>query len=335
MLTAVESLSTVASQPGASLGAPISGRLVLRCKSPSGQLDIELTSDSTVGDLADKVCSLTDLKRSSLSLRYGYPLKRLDLSAENCSKPLIQVPIHNGESIVADSTEPRPASNTTAAASSIPVTQPSLVRLIAPSDNCCLFTSVSTCVENGDSLRPIDAPVVTNAEGVQETRNLIASFVLSYPETFNQGILGMAPEAYIQNIMRPDCWGGGIEVSILSQIYELEINVVDVLTGRIDRFGEDKAYQQRILLLYDGIHYDPLAMRHPNKGTVQTIFPTTLNSILDDARALADSVRKAGLFTDLTNCNLMCTICRTPLRGQQGAQQHATSTGHMQFQERI
>ncbi|VDL91586.1 unnamed protein product [Schistocephalus solidus] len=327
-------LSTVASKQSASLGAPVSGILLLRCKSPSGQLNIELSSDSTVGDLADKVCSLTDLTRRSLSLRYGYPLKRLDLGAENCSKLLTQVPIRNGESIVADSIEPRSASHAIPAASSVPATQPSIIRLIAPSDNCCLFTSVSTCVENENSLRSMDAPVVTNAEGVQETRNLIASFVQSYPETFNQGILGMAPEAYIQNIIRPDCWGGGIEVSILSQIYELEINVVDVLTGRIDRFGEDKAYQQRILLLYDGIHYDPLAMSYPDKGTVQTIFPTSLNSILDEARNLAVSVRKAGLFTDLTNCNLMCSVCRTPLKGQQGAQQHAASTGHTQFQER-
>ncbi|VDN13427.1 unnamed protein product, partial [Dibothriocephalus latus] len=275
----VISLSAVASQPGTSLGAATSGKLVLRCRSPSGQLNIELPSDSTVGDLADKVCSFTDLTRSSLSLRYGYPLKRLDLGPENCSTLLSQVPILNGESIVADSTEPRQANNAPSAASTVPATQPSIIRLIAPSDNCCLFTSVSTCVENGNSLRAIDAPVVTNAEGVQETRNLIAGFVQSDPENFNQGILGMAPEAYIKNIMRPDCWGGGIEVSILSKIYELEINVVDVLTGRIDKFGEDKAYQQRILLLYDGIHYDPLAMSYPNKGTVQTIFPTSMHSV--------------------------------------------------------
>lgn len=81
-------------------------------------------------------------------------------------------------------------------------------------------------------------------------------------------------------IVKPDCWGGGIEVSILSSLHRLEIGVVDVLTGRIDRFGEDKAYSHRILLLYDGIHYDCIAMEHPNRGTLQTIFPTSQDLVI-------------------------------------------------------
>lgn len=56
---------------------------------------------------------------------------------------------------------------------------------------------------------------------------------------------------------------------------------MDVLTSRIDRFGEDKSFSYRILLLYDGIHYDALAMKHPDLGTLQTIFPITLDSVSD------------------------------------------------------
>lgn len=62
-------------------------------------------------------------------------------------------------------------------------------------------------------------------------------------------------------------------------LHEVEIDVVDVLTSRIDRFGEDKAYSHRILLLYDGIHYDALAVELLDFGTLQTIFLTTQNSV--------------------------------------------------------
>lgn len=48
------------------------------------------------------------------------------------------------------------------------------------------------------------------------------------------------------------------QVAILSRFYGLEMAVVDTLNAIINRFGEDKNYGQRVFLLFDGVHYDPL-----------------------------------------------------------------------------
>ncbi|VDK20279.1 unnamed protein product [Taenia asiatica] len=304
-------------------------RVVLRCKSEKGQSVLVLTGASTLEDLVAEVVASTGISREVLILRSGYPPKRINLSPENCQLTLSELKICSGDSIMADA---RPLESPSTGSRKAPSSR--LIRKVAPSDDCCLFTSVNFCVSNRDSSWLIGEPIVTNAEAVQETRTLIAHIVLSDPVTFNEAILGMPSEDYAKFILEPHRWGGGIEVSILSMLYEVEIDVVDVLTSRIDRFGEDKAYSHRILLLYDGIHYDALAVELPDFGTLQTIFPTTQNSVLVEAQSLAREVKLAGQFTDLTNCNLMCTVCRTPLRGQQGAQQHAKSTGHARFQER-
>lgn len=47
-------------------------------------------------------------------------------------------------------------------------------------------------------------------------------------------------------------------MAILSRFYGIEMAVVDTLNAIINRFGEDKNYGQRVFLLFDGVHYDPL-----------------------------------------------------------------------------
>lgn len=59
-------------------------------------------------------------------------------------------------------------------------------------------------------------------------------------------------------ILNKNSWGGGIELCILSDHHRLEIIVVDIQSLSVSRFGEDKNYDNAIMLLYDGIHYDPL-----------------------------------------------------------------------------
>ena len=55
-----------------------------------------------------------------------------------------------------------------------------------------------------------------------------------------------------------DSWGGGIELAILTQEYEIEICVINTeCEGRIDYFGEDQQYPHRVFLLYNNLHYDP------------------------------------------------------------------------------
>lgn len=125
----------------------------------------------------------------------------------------LQVPIVSGENIIADgpvsetplalvsgprSVQGSAVQKNTAATSSAS----KIVHLLTPSDNCCLFTSVNFCVTNTNSERLIGTPIVTDLDGVKETRDFIAGIVVSDPVNFNEGVLGMTPEKYIQLIMQ-------------------------------------------------------------------------------------------------------------------------------------
>lgn len=314
-------------EPVGSGGKP----LRLKCKFRSGQSTLSnLTSESTVRDLLASVSMAVGVDSSELCLFVGFPPKPLSCSGEFLDRRLDQIPLVSGDTLTVN-TLPKAQNERSA---SIPVSKgPHLVRLTAPSDNACLFTSVLFCVDNANGHQPIDVKVVTNAIAVAQVRELIASIVLSDPERYSEAFLGMPNERYCQCIQEPDRWGGGIEVAILSQVYEMEICLVDIQTGRIDRFGEDKNYRHRILLIYDGIHYDPLALARPDTGKLTSVFSTKNEQILWDAQALAAEARAQWRFTDTASFTLICRQCQVPLVGQAAAQQHAKDTGHTEFSE--
>lgn len=89
-------------------------------------------------------------------------------------------------------------------------------------------------------------------------REVIAQHVSNDKETYNEAMLGKPNADYCEWIRKSASWGGAIEVSILSNYYGIEIDVVDITNALINRFGEDKEYGMRVFLLFDGIHYDPL-----------------------------------------------------------------------------
>ncbi len=114
---------------------------------------------------------------------------------------------------------------------------------------------------------------------------------------------------------------GAIEVSVFSEHYQTELDVVDIQTQRIDRFGkcskyllshfplilfsgEDKGYSNRALLLYDGIHYDPLLIEGGDRITVQSLFPTSDETILVEAVQIAKGAFDvSSLFTVTVSVN--------------------------------
>lgn len=201
---------------------------------------------------------------------------------------------------------------------------PVVARRVVPADNSCLFTSVYYVVEGG-VYDPACAP---------EMRGLIAQIVSSDPAAYSEAVLGKTNEEYCAWIRRDDTWGGAIEVSILSKFYQCEICVVDTQTVRVDRFGEDAGYHKRVLLIYDGIHYDPLQKETPGSDAPpQTIFATTDDVILALALELADEARRKRQFTDVNRFALRCMVCQTGLVGQKEAREHAKETGHTNFGE--
>lgn len=60
--------------------------------------------------------------------------------------------------------------------------------------------------------------------------------------------------------MNPEHWGGAIELSILARHFAISIAALDVRSRRCDLYGEDQGYAERVFVIYDGIHYDALAV---------------------------------------------------------------------------
>ncbi|XP_005987737.1 ubiquitin thioesterase OTU1 [Latimeria chalumnae] len=302
--------------------------LRLRCKTKNGtHLMQGLTDLSGIQELKNKVAELTGIPCEVQKIMVGFPPVILDLS--NGSAHLKDFPIKSGDTLIVEEDKKRPKAQPLAvskinADSPIEETHPVLKRHVVPADNSCLFTSVYYVVEGG----------VYKPACVPEMRSLIAQIVLSDPESYSEAVLGKTNQDYCNWIRRDDTWGGAIEISILSKFYQCEICVVDTQTVRIDRFGEDAGYTKRVLLIYDGIHYDPLQREFPNSDSPsQTIFSASDDVVLAEALELADEARRKRQFTDVNRFTLCCMVCQKGLVGQGEAREHAMETGHANFGE--
>lgn len=202
-----------------------------------------------------------------------------------------------------------------------------VVRRVIPSDNSCLFNAVGYVMDH-------------DKHKAAELRQVIAATVASDPVKYNEAFLGKPNEEYCAWILDSEKWGGAIELSILSQYYGREIAAYDVQTLRCDLYGQVEKYHERVMLIYDGLHYDALAMS-PTEGAPeefdQTIFPVNKDRTIGAAEGLAlnlvkDANRKRS-FTDTANFTLRCGVCQAGLVGQKEAVEHAQATGHVNFQE--
>ena len=66
--------------------------------------------------------------------------------------------------------------------------------------------------------------------------------------------------------MKKETWGSGPEIALFSEYYSVEIVVIIIQTCEVQYFGIDKNYPERIFLLYDGIHYDPIVKNESKKS---------------------------------------------------------------------
>lgn len=120
----------------------------------------------------------------------------------------------------------------------------------APSDNSCLFHSALYILENkarGDPMK---------------MRRKVADVVAAHPRLFNRDYLGMSNESYCANVVSPDFWGGAIELSILSFLYDIELRTFDMKAGgKMYTYGSDEKHARVAFLMYiNGNHYEPIAV---------------------------------------------------------------------------
>ncbi|KAF5305479.1 hypothetical protein FQA39_LY01570 [Lamprigera yunnana] len=305
----------------------------LKIKTKSGQRVIKsLTSSCTMQDLKRELSVLENLSMNKLQILCGFPPKPFDSSVDN--KLLSDLGITSGDTLILEekvgmpdkpimtinaNVEPR-----SHVVENLGDSHGILMKQIVPADNSCLFTSIHFVlngkVEKSENVAPL-------------MRQMIAEAISRDPITFSEAMLGKPNDEYCVWILDEKSWGGAIEIAILSNYYGIEIVVVDTINAIINRFGEDQGYPHRVLLLFDGIHYDPLYLESLQGTTIQTIFPSDDDRILRDAEQLAFEAKSSRQFTDVTKFTLKCMVCNIMLSGQTQAQEHALITGHAEFGE--
>lgn len=346
----------------------MTGSFSVKLKSKKGQFIVnDLNENTTLAELKTRIAQVTQIKESQLHVLMGYPPRPLDLNEQE-QRSLYAVGVNSGETlIVEEKTVPVSGStnieddealarrlqaeedaehlrqvttssnaemrNNDSATLSMPAPEASetgpngdfngiLLKKVVPADNSCLFTSIRF-VLNGK----------VDNEGSEMMRHIIAQEVAADPQQYNDAVLGKSNAEYCAWIQKADSWGGAIEVSILSNYYGIEIDVVDIQNAIINRFGEDKNFGLRVFLLFDGIHYDPLYMETSQSAAPATIFPVEEQGVYQQAEQLANEAKSSRQFTNVDKFNLRCLQCDLMLVGQAQAQQHAKATGHANFGE--
>ncbi|KAK5172875.1 ubiquitin-specific protease otu1 [Saxophila tyrrhenica] len=211
----------------------------------------------------------------------------------------------------------------------VPMLEGVMILRVMPDDNSCMFRALSSAV------------LGSTLDGMTELRSVVAQTIQANPDLYTKGMLEKEPSSYCQWIQREDSWGGGIELSILSQHFNIEICSINVQDLRIDRFNEGQP--TRCILVYSGIHYDVCAVT-PYTGSDPEFDRKVFDVIkaaeeemdggaLEAARELCKVLQGRHYFTDTHGFTVKCNQCKQTGTGEQWALQHAKSTGHSDFGE--
>ncbi|KAI9793126.1 MAG: ubiquitin-specific protease otu1 [Candelina submexicana] len=202
-----------------------------------------------------------------------------------------------------------------------------LVLRVMPDDNSCLF-------------RAFGSAFLGTMDSMNELRSLIAQSIQAESETYSEVVLEQKPDQYCMWIQNEDAWGGGIELSILSKHFDIEICSIDVQSLRVDRYNEGRA--KRCIIVYSGIHYDTIALSpsdapythaHAPPEFDEKVFDTADDVILNKALELCKVLQGKHYYTDTAGFGVRCNICGERLVGEKGATAHAERTGHSDFKE--
>ncbi|KAM3498669.1 hypothetical protein MY10362_008028 [Beauveria mimosiformis] len=215
----------------------------VRYKWPGGTGIITLGDDATLGDVVQELASKTSL--SNFGIKFGPPtaMKTLDMSGldqlakklglhgetltivpyETHSSPtkqfageagILEPEIHRRQTMVPQDFH-------------VPweVRDGTLLLRVMPSDNSCLFTAF------GGALPQQVLP--------SKLRQMMSDYIQEHVDVYSEAILGVPPDQYCRSIVDPDRWGGGIELSILSSIFDIKIWTFDV-EARVPHLNERK-----------------------------------------------------------------------------------------------
>jgi len=202
-----------------------------RVRGPGWVETVTATPDWTIQKVIDHLREKQGSEPSAL--KYGYPLKNIDLSNTSATIEPLNL---KGETITFVPKEDSSTAASSSAAPEVPTaTKPAfkpkavepdhtviawpdkdgyLALRVMPDDNSCMFTAFGGVIQRADP-----APTL---------RREVGEYILAHPDKFDKVVLEMEPQRYAQTMLSPDRWGGAIELSILSDIYDIEICSVDV-----------------------------------------------------------------------------------------------------------
>lgn len=106
---------------------------------------------------------------------------------------------------------------------------PGSVLRVMPDDNSCMFTAFGGAIALDDPARHL--------------RQKVADYIMAHPEKYSKVILGDDPARYTHRMKQSDTWGGAIELSILSDIYDIEICSIDVKVDSLPLAPEGGAFR--------------------------------------------------------------------------------------------
>jgi ubiquitin thioesterase OTU1 len=325
----------------------------IRLRAPNGQHTLSLDDDAAVSDLLSSISNATDLP--FFDLKWNFPPQPLDPALYGLSTLLKDTDLKlNGAQIIViaiatgdpsekkaqEEAESQQAQSSSSAPLSLKRKQASalkdtpevpvpsrggtMVMRVMPDDNSCMFRALGSAV------------LTDTLDSMTELRSLVAQYIQRHPEEYNEAILQRTPDEYCKWISYSDSWGGGIEMAILSQEFDIEICSINVQDLRVDRFNEGKP--KRCILVYSGIHYDTIAFVPNGSSTFDPendikLFDAQDDVILEAARELCGKLKQQHYFTDTQKFDIKCNTCGWKGAGERGAMQHANETNHTDFGE--
>ena len=199
-------------------------------------------------------------------------------------------------------------------------------------DNSCMFRAVLPTIRDAAARQGID--VSTPAK----LRLAIAGYITTHPDEYNEVVLEKTPNAYVNNLLDEDTWGGSIELGIISELFDIEVCVINVGTGRAMHMGENKA--SRCVIVWSGIHYDRIVEVYDEHAAAadadfeSCVWDATASDhIVATAQKLCMTLKQRGYFTDMTAAVFRCNACMETLIGEKAVAAHFEKTGHTNMEE--
>jgi ubiquitin thioesterase OTU1 len=197
-----------------------SGNLVIKCKESSTIEELKKIIKDEI-ERSEKKTFVVD----EMIIKLGFPPK--SIAKENDHSTLREMKISNNESLRLEIKNLKDLSVNALTKLDDPLdySKYSIYRKIINADNSCLFNAVNYAINNC-----INEP--------QIMRELIAVEIQTNSDFYNEAILEKNPMEYCSWIMQNDTWGGGVELSILSKFFQIEIAVADIKSCNFQFFGE-------------------------------------------------------------------------------------------------